>query len=201
MRRLLIFLSAALLAIPLAGCVGSNTRAQAVKVRSDGTQSAGVISALDAMPGETGPQEIIGINIPFVGTGLALKAGLIWDGAPGVITIPVGQAAPAPYAADACAGPQFVEVQETYMEPETRMVPRTRTVRRAVVPIPQAIDPCGRPVPAPQAAPMQDPCAPQSQPQKAPLQPQVVPSSEPAPAPPVASLEDPCSSGSCKVPK
>lgn len=142
-----------------AGCQSRGTipSEQAVIVRSDGSQSVTTRSAL-AGSEAPGKQEIVGLYIPFLGTGLALKAGLEYDGTPTVITIPSSaQAAPA------CApAPQYVEVQETYMEPQTTMVQRTRTVRKAVVPVPVQSAPYCAP---PQAAPAKTPgCVPPPEP-------------------------------------
>ena len=110
-------------------------------------QGATSPTARSALAGSTAPgkQEIIGIYIPFLGTGLALKGGLEYDGTPTVIEIPIGQAAP--------ADPQYVEEQETYYVPETRMIPKTRAVRKAVIPVPRAAPYCAPPAPAPQKAP------------------------------------------------
>lgn len=142
--RLFAFVILALVAIlPLGGCFAQRAQGaeQAYIVNSQGATAP---TARSALAGSTAPgkQEIIGIYLPFIGTGLAVKAGLEWDGSPTVIEVPV---ASAPQAA-----PQCVEEQVTEYVPETRMVPRTRTIRRAVVPIPQAAPPCA---PAPQAAP------------------------------------------------
>lgn len=53
-------------------------------------------------------------------------------------------------------GPQTVEVEETYQEPETRMVTKTRRVQKVIVPIQTAPAPRAAPcAPAPQAAPVQ----------------------------------------------
>ena len=147
MRRLLSIFVLAFLATPLCGCAAQRPAGaeQAYIVNSQGQTAPTTRSAL---AGSTAPgkQELIGVYIPFVGTGLAIKAGLEYDGSPTVIEIPVGQAAP--YAAP-CA-PQYVDEQVTEMVPETRMVPRTRTIRRAIVPIPRAVEPCA---PLPQRTP------------------------------------------------
>lgn len=133
--------------LPLALC-GCVSRAQSPEsayiVNAQGATSPAARSALN---GSTAPgrQEIIGIYIPFVGTGLALKGGLEWDGTPTVIEVPV---ASAPQAA-----PQVAEETETYYVPETRMVPKTRTVKRAAVPVPQAAPKaCPAPPPEPIAS-------------------------------------------------
>lgn len=135
---------ALLCAVSLCACATARQPEAACIVNSQGAVSPTTRSAL---AGSTAPgrQEIIGIYIPFVGTGLAVKAGLEWDGTPTVIEVPVAP----PLAAQVCE-----ESTETYYVPETRMVPKTRTVRRAVVPVPQAApNPCAPPAPAPQAAP------------------------------------------------
>ena len=131
--------------LPLVGCVSrAQSPESAYIVNAQGATSPAARSALN---GSTAPgkQEIIGIYIPFVGTGLALKGGLEWDGTPTVIEVPV---ASAPQAA-----PQVVEETETYYVPETRMVPKTRTVKRATVPVPAAAPrACPAPPPEPIAA-------------------------------------------------
>lgn len=117
----------ALLLVPfLTGCTMQRPASQAYTVDEQGTVSAATRSALN---GDTGPgkQEIVGVYIPFVGTGLALKAGLEWDGVPVVVTPNRAQAAP-------CSGPQTIEVEEVYTEMQP--VQRTRKVQRQVVPIP-----------------------------------------------------------------
>lgn len=159
MRALL----ASLLVFPLAGCVAPRNASSTYGVSADGTVSRQTRSAMNGST-DAGPQEIFGLYIPFVGTGLAVKAGLEWDGNPGPIVIPVGaQAAPygacgapvaapspcaAPLAAPApCATPMQTQmVPETYWEEERRMVPKQRMVPRQVpavtLPIPKAPDPC-----------------------------------------------------------
>lgn len=154
--RFLRFLALAVLFLatfPVVGCASAQrSPEQAYIVNAQGATSP---TARSALAGSTAPgkQEILGLYIPFIGTGLAIKAGLEYDGTPTVIEVPI---ASAPQAAAACESPQFVEVQrtvmvpETYTETKTRMVPRTVTERRAVVPIPRAAEPCA---PVPQAAP------------------------------------------------
>jgi uncharacterized protein YceK len=138
-----------LLAPLLAGCASAagRTAAQSYSVNSDGTVSATTRAAADAQPGVTGPQEIIGIQLPL--GAFTAKGALIWDGQPWFITGPSPVPAPQAQAAAVCA-PQTIQVQETY----TEMVPvqRTRTVERQVIqlPVPQAAPQCA---PAPQAAP------------------------------------------------
>lgn len=153
--RFLIPLVAALVVLPLVGCVSRQAAPESAYVVN--SQGAVAPIARSALAGSTAPgkQEIIGIYVPFVGTGLAIKAGLEWDGTPTVIEVPVANA-PAAQSA-----PQYVETQETYYEPETRMVPKTRTVRRALVPVPAAAPqskPCPMPPPEPvaMAAPLPD---------------------------------------------
>lgn len=165
MRSTIFALLAVLLLVSLAGCVAPQRAPEsAYIVDSRGATSP---TARSALAGSTAPgkQEILGLYIPFLGTGLAVKAGLEYDGTPTVIEVPIGQAAP--------AAPQVVEETETYYVPETRMIPKTRTVRRAVVPVPQAAPYCAPPAPAPQKAP----------------------GCEPPPSPVV------CADGSCAVPE
>lgn len=139
--------------VALVGCVGQNPNPQnAYLVNSQGAVSAGARSALD---GTTAPgrQEIIGVYLPFPGTGLAVKAGVEWDGTPRVVEVPM--AAP--------SSPQTVTTQRTVMVPETRtvLVPRTVEERSVVLPVPQAApNPCAPPVPAPQRVCPEPPPAP-----------------------------------------
>lgn len=138
MRRFAM-LALVTVAAALSGCVTRQASTEAAYV----VNSQGAVSpiARSALAGSTaaGKQEIIGVYVPFVGTGLALKAGLEWDGTPTVIEVPV---ASAPQA----AAPQTVTEYVTEYVPETRMVPRTRAVQRVAVPVP--------------AAPAATPCAP-----------------------------------------
>lgn len=144
----------------LTGCVAPRSTSATYGVDSAGNVSRQTRAAVNGST-DAGPQEILGIYIPFVGTGLAVKAGLEWDGTPGPIVIPVG-APPATYGASPCelpraAGPcgitRTVMVPETYYETETRQVPKTRMVPRTVtepaapVPLPRAPNPCGQPEP------------------------------------------------------
>lgn len=145
---------AMLLVFPLAGCVASRNASATYGVDSAGTVTRQTRSAVNGST-DAGPQEILGVYIPFIGTGLAIKAGLEWDGSPGPIVIPVGAqatygASPCelPRAAAPCGVMRTVMVPETYMEEERRMVPKTRMVPRtitepaATVPLPQAPAPC-----------------------------------------------------------
>ncbi len=144
----------ALIALVVTGCVSQRPAEQAYIVDSRGAVSAGTRSALN---GSTAPgaQEIIGLYLPFPGTGLAIKAGVEWDGTPRVIEVPM--AAPA-------AAPQVVTTQRTVMVPETRtiMVPRVIEERRVTVPVPpQVTNPCPEPVglkPAVPAGPLPESC-------------------------------------------
>lgn len=145
MQKILVLVAACIVAVSASACA---TRARSPQsayiVDAQGATSPASRSALD---GSTSPgrQEILGLYIPFVGTGLAIKAGLEWDGTPTVIEVPVASA-PAPRA----VAPQYVDEQVTEYVPETRMVPRTRTIRRALVPAPQAApQTCPTPPPAP----------------------------------------------------
>lgn len=156
MKRLAFLAAIAALSLSLSACQSARTDTQqAYVVNSQGAVSPTTRSAL---AGSTAPgaQEIVGLYVPFLGTGLALKAGLEYDGNPTVITIPVANAPQA--APQAACAPQYVDEQVTEYVPETRMVPRTRTVRRALVPVPAAApNPCA---PAPQAAPRSCPTPP-----------------------------------------
>lgn len=129
-------LTLSLFALTLAGCAApSNSRTYSV--RSDGSTVAGVRSAADGVPGEGGPQEIIGLYIPL--GPFAVKSAVLWDGNPLVVAPPIGFAAPA------AASVQTVDVEETYQEPVTTFVTKTRMVKKAVVPIPQAApSPCAK---------------------------------------------------------
>jgi len=154
MRRVALLL-VLFLAAPLSACWSTaSTGARAAVVRSDGSVSGGVISALDAQPTDAGPQEIIGINVPL-GPHFRLKGGVVWDGTTWTVGPPT-----APQAAPMSAAPQFVDVDEQVQVPVTKWETQTRRVRKAVVPIPQAApDPCA-PAPAPQAAPKAAGCEP-----------------------------------------
>ena len=135
----------ALVALVLCSCAMQQRQPeQAYIVNAQGATSP---TSRSALAGSTAPgkQEILGFYIPFIGTGIALKAGIEWDGTPTVIEVPI---ASAPHAA-----PQVVEETETYYVPETRMVPKTRTVKRATVPVPQAAPrACPTPPPEPIAS-------------------------------------------------
>lgn len=178
--RLPYFLLVTLIALVLPACV-AHTATRTVHVRSDGTQSVGVRSASDGVPGESGPQEILGFYLPF--GPFAIKSALLWDGTTWVP--PIGGLAAQSYAADPCGcAPQTIEVPETVMVPQTQMVPQTRMVRRAVIPLPEALpNPCAPPQRfavdpcAPQVQRFSDPCAPA--PTQRLLRPQVVPAPQP----------------------
>lgn len=158
MRRILFVVVAA---CAFAGCVSRQAPVRAVHVGADGSVSQATRSAMNGSTAP-GPQEIVGVYIPFIGTGLAIKAGLEWDGATGpiVIPVPLGEtyaASPCELpraAASPCQTTRTVMVPETYMEEERRMVPKTRMVPRTVVepavpvPLPKAApNPCGQPEP------------------------------------------------------
>ena len=88
MRRFASLVAAGAL-VALAGCVSrASTPESAYVVNSQGAVTP---IARSALAGSTAPgkQEIIGLYVPFVGTGLALKAGLEWDGTPVVVEVPV----------------------------------------------------------------------------------------------------------------
>lgn len=154
MRRFFVLL----LALAVAGCYSPARSSRTYSVNSEGATSAGVRAAADAIPGETGPQEIIGIALPF-GPFVA-KGALLWDGTTWSPTIPMSaQAAPCalPSAApQGCSTQRTVMVPETYYETETRQVPKTRMV-------PRTINVPSVPVPVPQAAPSGCPEPPISQ--------------------------------------
>lgn len=145
-RSFLMMLMFALVA-PLAGCAMQRQQPteQAYIADSQGNVTAAARSALN---GSTAPgkQEIIGLYIPFVGTGLAVKAGLEWDGTPTVIQVPV---ASAPMAAPQSSS---TLVPRTVMVPETRtvMVPKTVYDRQVTIPVPQAAPQTGCPTPPPE---------------------------------------------------
>lgn len=154
-----------LFAATFAACASNASRTvkQAYMAGSDGTIAPATRSAIDGTTDAGGPQEIIAVYVPLLGSGLAIKGGLVWDG---TTWAPGGQqpqaasfAAPAAcYGAQsqACqvAQTQTVWVDETVMVPQTRRVPKqvTTMVPSLSVPIPQAqAAPC-QPI-APQAAP------------------------------------------------
>lgn len=116
----------------LSACVTKQPPAESAYV----VNSQGAVSpiARSALAGSTAPgkQEIIGLYIPFVGTGLAIKAGLEWDGTPTVIEVPVVN------APQSVMIPQTTTVQRTVMVPETRtvMVPKTVYEKQVTVPVP-----------------------------------------------------------------
>lgn len=117
----------------LCGCVANRPTTQAYHVDATGAVTGATRSALNGSTAP-GPQEIIGVYIPFVGTGLAIKAGLEWDGVsnPIVIPVPIGPSAAAS-SADPCAVPQAAapcSVQQ-YAAPQ----------RTVTLPVPQAAPP------------------------------------------------------------
>lgn len=100
----------------LAGCAAPRPTTQAYHVDSTGAVTGATRSALN---GSTAPgaQEIIGIYLPFPETGLAVKAGLEWDGTPTVWTPPIGPSAAV--QADPCVAPA---PQQTYYVQQVRTV-------------------------------------------------------------------------------
>lgn len=146
MRRIAFALLAVVTALVFAGCVSAK-RTATYNARSDGTVSHGTLAAVDVAPGDSGPQEIIGFNLPM--GPFSLKAGLIWDGTPVVIN-------PTPLLAAPLAAPQTTKVKRTVMVPVTRMEAREVKEEVLTVPIPRtAPAPCE----PPKAAPV-DPCKP-----------------------------------------
>ena len=150
MKSLALFLVVAL-AVGLTACSSApKAPEQAYIVNSHGATSIATRSALDGSPAP-GRQEIIALYLPPI-PGIPgapdFRAGITMD--PSALQFPIIISPPLPgaQAAPYCAGPQYIDEQVTEMVPETRMVPRTRTVRKVVVPAPQA---------APQAAPT-NPC-------------------------------------------
>ena len=135
-------LGAAFAALLCGGCVMPPQKGTAAHVaRSDGTISRGVLSAMDAQPGDAGPQEIIAVNVP-IGPHFQLKAGLVWDGTAWT-PIVIGPQAPAavPYAAPAPATVrQRIRVPKTVYEEVEVEVPAVTIPLPAAPPPPQ--DPC-----------------------------------------------------------
>lgn len=127
--RSICLIALLLAAVLVAGCCGATKPAEtSYIVNSQGAVSAATRSAMD---GSTAPgkQEIIGIYLPFIGTGLAAKAALEWDGTPGTITVPVG-----PFQQGAGSIPQ----QQVVNVPQNVVVPQNVTVQQ------QSVDSCGR---------------------------------------------------------
>lgn len=120
------FFFAIIACLLVAGCACNQQPAEtAYTVNSQGAVSAGTRSALN---GSTAPgrQEIIGVYLPFVGTGLAAKAGLEWDGTPGMIEVPIGMSA------------QNAPQSQVVNVPQNVVVPQNVTVQQ------QSVDSCGR---------------------------------------------------------
>ncbi len=98
-------------------------------------------SALEGSPAP-GPQEIIGVYVPFPGTGLSIKAGLAWDG---VTRGPVVIGGGAPFSAQAagCA-PTGRWVQKSTMVWEPQAAPQARSLcAPPPPPAPLAAPSCG----------------------------------------------------------
>lgn len=157
LRSFLMIAVAFVVISPLVGCVAQRQQPaeQAYIADSQGNVAPAARSALN---GSTAPgkQEIIGLYIPFIGTGLAVKAGLEWDGTPTVIQVPVASA------------PMSVPQNTSTLVPRTVMVPETRTVmvpktvydRQVTIPVPQAApqNQCPSPPPEPIAMVDDDAC-------------------------------------------
>lgn len=117
-----------LAAVLFAGC-RSNPAAPTAAYHVDG-QGQVSAAARSALNGSTAPgrQEIVGVYVPFIGTGLALKAGLEWDGMPGVVEVPVG-----PFqqqgAVPTVAQQQAVMVPQRVVIPQTVVVPHAATCK------------------------------------------------------------------------
>ena len=136
-------------------CVAARNNAQPESAYIVNSQGAVSPTSRSALAGSTAPgkQELIGFYMPFIGTGLAIKAGLEWDGTPTVIAVPV---ASAPQYAAPQAAPTMVP--RTVMVPETRtvMVPKTVYDRQVTIPVPQAAPQTGCPMPPPEPISMTD---------------------------------------------
>lgn len=127
--------AALIAALILGGCAAQRPTTQAYHVDSQGNVSTATRSALNGSTAP-GPQEIIGVYIPFVGTGLALKAGLEWDGVGGPIVIPVPIGPSAAVQADPCVAPQAA--------PCAQYVPQAVAPRQHVtLPVPVESRPVG----------------------------------------------------------
>jgi hypothetical protein len=155
MKRVPILLIACLLSLSLSACVAARNNAQPESAYIVNSQGAVSPTSRSALAGSTAPgkQEILGLYIPFIGTGLAVKAGLEWDGTPTVIEVPV---ASAPQYAAPQSAPTMVP--RTVMVPETRtvMVPKTVYDRQVTIPVPQAAPQTGCPMPPPEPISMTD---------------------------------------------
>ncbi len=179
-------IAACVAVLALAGCAAQRPASRTYGVDSNGAVSAQTRSALNGSSA-AGPQEIIGVYIPFPGTGLSVKAGLEWDGVPVVINpvVPVQAYEAAPAAAGTCATSRTVMVPETYYETETRQVPRTRMVPRTIQ-VPSA----AVPLPVEAAPPCQPPAAPRACP---------APAVSAAPLPVGETPTEVCDSPDCRV--
>ncbi len=164
MRTTIVVLLSIFALSALAGCAAQKPAKQAYIVDQNGQVSVATRSALDGSPAP-GRQEIIAFYLPPI-PGIPgspdFRAGITADPSefqfPIIISPPL--AAPTSFASP-CAGPQTLEVEESYQVPETRMVTKTRMVKRVVLPVPQAapvlVPNCA---PAPQTVPY---CAPAPQ--------------------------------------
>ncbi len=150
MRRTPIFISL-VAALLFAGCATAPTsRTYASSASATGSVRTTVRAATDGTM-EPGPQEIIGLYIPFIGTGLAIRAGLIMESLPsGPITIPVPVNSASVQSTGCGCAPAVQYQAETYTEyvEQTIMVPQKRVVpvqKTRMVPyrlVPQRVDPC-----------------------------------------------------------
>ncbi len=139
-------LAATLCAATLAGCASG---APASIDRSATAQAVTPVNTLGFRPEVQATLAIpIDVTDCLVNTGTNVLRDVV-DGARCVLNkvVPIVSPPAAPAYAPTSA-PCFVDEQVTEMVPETRMVPRVRTVRKQLVPVQSA--PCA---PAPQSAP------------------------------------------------
>jgi len=156
MRFALVLIALAAMVGMTAGCQATKSPEAAYHVNGQGQVSAATRSAMNGSTAP-GPQEIIGVYLPFIGTGLAMKAGLEWDGIPGTITVPIGgqsQVLPAP--TQAVMVPQQVLMESTEMVPQMQSTGPCTPAQQVMVPQ-KVWKPAARMVPlpipvAPQAA-------------------------------------------------
>jgi hypothetical protein len=127
----LIILAALAVALVTTGCMAQRPVTQAYHVDANGSVSTATRSALNGSTAP-GPQEIIGVYIPFIGTGLAIKAGLEWDGITGPIVIPVPTGPSAASYGAPCAAPQAAPPCYT---------PQVQPQRTVTLPVPRAAAP------------------------------------------------------------
>lgn len=155
MKRVWYVLIACLMSVASLSACAVRNNAQPESAYIVNSQGAVSPTTRSALAGSTAPgrQEILGLYIPFIGTGLAVKAGLEWDGTPTVIEVPV---ASAPQYAAPQAAPTMVP--RTVMVPETRtvMVPKTVYDRQVTIPVPQVAPQSGCPMPPPEPISMTD---------------------------------------------